>query len=380
MITLLKALIDLKYSSISVKLKITCIIHSLEIGGMERVMSILLNDFVQREQVVVTLLLIGRDRVVEFDLDKNIQIIKPEFTFDHTKRNWSTLKTMWFIRTNIQRIQPDCILSFGEMWNNLVLVSLKGKKNKVYISDRSQPNKNLGRLHNTLRNQLYPSASGFIAQTSQAATIAKNNNWNKNITIIGNPIRVLDLPEVEKENMVLTLGRLIPTKNVDQLINIFSNINNPDWRLQVVGGNAKQLNLLGQYTTQVETLGKTKQIKLLGEQKDVEYYLAKSKIFAFMSTSEGFPNALGEAMAAGCACIAYDCVAGPADIIDDGVSGFLIPLEDHQLYQKRLSELMADEDLRLRFGKAAVEKMKRFSSGKITQRYLDFILANENYH
>jgi glycosyltransferase involved in cell wall biosynthesis len=370
----------LKINNISQKYKITCIIHSLGIGGMERVMSILLNDFVQREHFEVTLLLIGRDRVVEFDLDKNIQIIKPEFTFDHTKRNWSTLKTMWFIRTNIQRIQPDCILSFGEIWNNLVLMSQKGKKNKVYISDRSQPNKNLGRLHNTLRNQLYPSASGFIAQTSQAATIAKNNNWNKNIAIIGNPIRVLDLPDVEKENLVLTVGRLIPTKNVDQLINIFSNINNLDWQLQVVGGNAKQLNLLGQYITQVEILGKTEQIKLLGQQKDVVYYLAKSKIFTFMSTSEGFPNALGEAMAAGCACIAYDCVAGPSDLIDDGVNGFLIPLNNHELYQKRLSELMADEDLRLRFGKAAVEKMKRFSSELITQRYLDFILANENPH
>jgi GalNAc-alpha-(1->4)-GalNAc-alpha-(1->3)-diNAcBac-PP-undecaprenol alpha-1,4-N-acetyl-D-galactosaminyltransferase len=127
---------------------------------------------------------------------------------------------MWFIRTNIQRIQPDCI-SFGEMWNKLVLMSLKGKKNKVYISNRSQPNKNLGRLHNILRDLLYPNASGFIAQTSQAATIVKNNNWNKNITIIRNPLRVLNLPEVEKEEMVLTLGRLIPAKNVDNLQTYF---------------------------------------------------------------------------------------------------------------------------------------------------------------
>ena len=72
-------------------MKITCIIHSLAIGGMERVMSLLLNDFVQREHIEVTLLLIGRDRVVEFNLDKNIKIIKPKFTFDHTKRSWSTL-------------------------------------------------------------------------------------------------------------------------------------------------------------------------------------------------------------------------------------------------------------------------------------------------
>lgn len=349
--------------------KINCIIHSLGIGGMERVMTILLNDFVQRKDVEVTLLLIGRDRVVEFDLDKNIKILKPKFTFDYNNRNWSTLKTMWFVRKNIQRIQPDCILSFGEMWNNLVLLALMGKKKKVYISDRSQPNKNLGKFHNILRNQLYPKASGFIAQTSQAAMIAKNNKWNKNIAIIGNPIRALDLPDVEKENSVLTVGRLILTKNVDQLINIFSNINNLDWQLQVVGGNAKKLNLLEQYTRQVQMMGKTNQIKLLGQQKDVEYYLAKSKIFAFMSTSEGFPNALGEAMAAGCACIAYDCLAGPSDMIDDGENGFLIPLGNKDLFQQKLKILMQNQVLREKFGLKAKEKMKIFKADEIALKF-----------
>ncbi|WP_157983103.1 hypothetical protein [Psychroflexus aestuariivivens] len=42
--------------------KISCIIHALGIGGMERVMSILLNDFAQRENVEVSLVLIGRNR------------------------------------------------------------------------------------------------------------------------------------------------------------------------------------------------------------------------------------------------------------------------------------------------------------------------------
>lgn len=354
-------------------MKITCIIHSLGIGGMERVMSILLNDFAQRKDVEVTLLLIGRDRIVDFELDKNIKVLKPNFAYNHSKRNCSTLKTMWFIRTNIQRIQPDCILSFGEMWNNLVLLSLKGTKNRVYISDRSQPNKNLGKLHNYLRNRLYPKAKGFIAQTSQAATIAEHNNWNKNIIIIGNPIRDFDLPDVDKESKVLTVGRLIPTKNVDQLITVFSNINCPGWTLEVVGGNAKKLDLLAQYTDQVKNLGKTEQIYLLGEQKDVAHYLAKSKIFAFMSTSEGFPNALGEAMAAGCACIAYDCMAGPSDMIDDGENGFLIPVGNIDLFQQKLKVLMRNQDLREAFGIKAKEKMKFFQADKIAEKFYQII-------
>jgi len=343
---------------------------------MERVMSILLNHFSKRENVEVSLVLIGRHRTIEFDLDERIKVFKPNFSFDNSRRNISTLKTLQFIRKTVKEIKPNVILSFGEMWNNLVLLSLRKIKVPIYISDRSQPDKNLGRLHNFLKKKLYPKASGFIAQTSQAAKIAKRKQLNTNIKVIGNPIRTLDLPEVKRENIVLTVGRLIPTKHVNRLIDVFSNIDDKAWQLHVVGGNAKNLDLLSQYQSQVKTLEKTEQIKLLGQQKHVELYLAQSKIFAFMSTSEGFPNALGEAMSAGCACIAYDCVAGPSDMIDDSENGFLIPVGNQELYQKKLELLMNDQSLREKFGKNAKEKMKHFDADKIAKRFYDVLTEN----
>jgi GalNAc-alpha-(1->4)-GalNAc-alpha-(1->3)-diNAcBac-PP-undecaprenol alpha-1,4-N-acetyl-D-galactosaminyltransferase len=259
------------------------------------------------------------------------------------------------------------------MWNNLVLMSLKGKKNKVYISDRSQPNKNLGRLHNTLRNQLYPSASGFIAQTSQAAKIAKNNNWNKNIAIIGNPIRVLDLPDVAKENLVLTVGRLIPTKHIDELIEIFKTVNNVNWKLVIVGGNAKNLNLLDGYTETVRKLGLEQKIKLVGTISNVSDYYKKAKVFAFTSSSEGFPNVIGEAMSYGLPVIAYDCTAGPSDLINDEKTGFLIEGRDQKAYVEKLKTLMQDTDLRNKQSSAALEKIKDFDAEKIAQQFFTFI-------
>lgn len=95
-----------------------------------------------------------------------------------------------------------------------------------------------------------------------------------------------------------------------------------------------------------------------------------------MSTSEGFPNALGEAMAAGCACIAYDCVAGPSDIIDDGINGFLIPMGNEVLFQRKLKILMENHDLRVEFGAEAKNKMKQFRADKIADNYFEFITSN----
>ena len=336
-------------------------------------MSILLNYFAQQTNSQVSVLLIGRYRKVAFELDDSIQVFKPPFTFDNTKRNISTLKTLSFIRKTVKSIQPDSILSFGEIWNNLVLLSLHGLDFPVYISDRSQPNKKLGKLHNFLRNLLYPKAKGYIAQTSFAAEIAKSKHWNKNITVIGNPTRDLNLPKIKQENIILNVGRLIPTKNIDKLIQVFYEIEQTNWRLEIIGGNAKKMNLLVNYRKLVKDLGKTSQIKLLGEQKKIDEYLAKSKIFAFMSTSEGFPNALVEAMSAGCACIAYDCIAGPSDMIDDGINGFLIPVGDEELYRQKLELLMNDQGLREKLGENAKEKIKQFDSDKIAKRFYDVL-------
>jgi hypothetical protein len=86
---------------------------------------------------------------------------------------------MRFLRKKVKNIDPDTILSFGEYWNNLVLLSLYGLKYPVYISDRSQPDKDLGRVQNRLRDLLYPKAAGFIAQTSKAKEICLNKRWNR---------------------------------------------------------------------------------------------------------------------------------------------------------------------------------------------------------
>jgi glycosyltransferase involved in cell wall biosynthesis len=356
--------------------KFIFIIHSLGIGGMERVMALLLNEFAKKfdGQHELHLILIGRKRELLQQIPDDIIVHKPSWEFNNTFRLFSTLRTLFFLRKTLKKLKPDCVLSFGELWNNLVLLASLGLRLPVFVSDRSVPNKNLGLLHNFLRKTLYPTAEGFIAQTDKAAKIAQNSSWNSNISIIGNPIEPFNHSEVQRRNIVLSVGRLIPTKNIDRLMNMFIQVNHDEnWKLLVVGGNAKRLNLLEEYKLWVRDNAKEKQIQLIGEQNNVKPFLAEASIFAFTSTSEGFPNALAEAMAAGCSCIAYDCIAGPSDIIDDGVNGFLIPEHDEELFKYRLHLLMNDKQLRDRFGRAAKEKMKKFEASAIAARFYKFI-------
>jgi GalNAc-alpha-(1->4)-GalNAc-alpha-(1->3)-diNAcBac-PP-undecaprenol alpha-1,4-N-acetyl-D-galactosaminyltransferase len=112
----------------------------------------------------------------------------------------------------------------------------------------------------------------------------------------------------------------------------------------------------------------------MGKMENVQDIYSRCSVFAFTSSSEGFPNVIGEAMAAGLPVIAYDCVAGPSEMITDGYDGYLIPLFEKKQFESKLAELMKDEDLRNRLGSNARESIKRYSYEKICEAFYNFIL------
>lgn len=356
------------------KIRICLAIPSLQPGGMERVMSEIAWNFSKRENVELHLLMFGIKRDVFYDIPEDMSVHKPDFKFNNRFRTLSTLRTIGYIRKEIKKINPDSVLSFGNYWNNLILLSCLGLKYPVFVSDRSKPDKNLGRVQNWLRKKLYPKAAGVIAQTQKAQDIYRKMYRNDNMVVIGNPIRELSPNNgVEREKIILSIGRLINTKHYDRLIDVFSEIDASDWKLVIIGGDALKLHNSEKYRQQVERLGLQERVILTGTLKNVDEYLYKASVFAFPSSSEGFPNAVGEAMAAGLPVVSYDCVAGPSDMIEDGKNGFLVPVFDDGLMKEKLVYLMEHEEERLKIGENARRSMTRFDKNEICQKIYDFI-------
>lgn len=348
------------------------VIHSLQPGGMERVFSILLNDFVSREGVKVDLILYGIKRDIFYNINPSIQVHLPGFPFDPSRRGLSTFKTIFFLRKKIKAINPDAVLSFGELWNNLVLLSTQGLKIPVFVSDRSQPDKPLSTLQQILRKFLYPKAYGIIAQTKKAKEVYQTIYKHNNLTVIGNPI-VQEMPIYQKKKEILMVARLIKSKHQNELIEIFASIQMRDWELTLVGDDHLKQNNKLVWKKLAEDLGVGDRVNFEGMQKDVEKYYGRASIFAFTSSSEGFPNVIGEAMAAKLPVVAYDCIAGPSDLIENEKSGFLIPLHDKKMFAEKLTILMENEEMRMEMGEVAKQAIQSFSSKKICNAYFDFI-------
>jgi GalNAc-alpha-(1->4)-GalNAc-alpha-(1->3)-diNAcBac-PP-undecaprenol alpha-1,4-N-acetyl-D-galactosaminyltransferase len=362
-----------------VKKKICFVIPSLQAGGMERVMSELASYFAEKADIELHMILYGISREIFYPIHGNIIIHKPLFTFNNELRFLSTLRTLWYLRKTIIRLCPVGILSFGEYWNNFVLLSVLGLKHRSFISDRSQPDKSLGLMHNFLRYFLYKTAYGLIFQTERAKEIFLTRHTHPNIAVIGNPIRIQDQENsrVSREKNVLMVGRLIRAKHQDLLIEMFARVSPPDWNLIIVGYDHLKQQNLGRLKELAIELKVEDRVIFTGKIDNVDHIYIKCSIFAFTSSSEGFPNVIGEAMAAGLPVIAYDCMAGPSEMISNGYNGFLIPLFDNQMFESKLSLLMQDKSLREKLGSNAKESIKKFSHEKICEDFYNFIVNHQ---
>jgi GalNAc-alpha-(1->4)-GalNAc-alpha-(1->3)-diNAcBac-PP-undecaprenol alpha-1,4-N-acetyl-D-galactosaminyltransferase len=342
---------------------------------MERVMSEIINYFSQTKKYEVHLVLYGIKREIFYTIAEDIIVHKPNFEFDNSKRTLSTLKTIRFLRKKIKEINPIFVLSFGERWNNLVLLSLLGTSIPVYVSDRSQPDKSLGFKDDFLRKLLYPKAKGIIVQTKKALQIYQQMYNHRNFKVIGNPIRPISETEIEKENYILMVGRYIKSKQQNKLIEIFSKLNAPNWKLVLLGYDHLKQNNQSEWEKLGTDLNVSDRVLFTGKQADVEHYYALSKIFAFTSISEGFPNVIGEAMSAGLPVVAFDCVAGPSDLITDNENGYLIPLNEDNLFVEKLQYLIDNPDKRNLLGQKAKKSIQWFELNYICKQFEEFLTS-----
>ncbi|WP_299434144.1 glycosyltransferase [uncultured Aquimarina sp.] len=327
-------------------MRITLVIPTFKQGGMERVMSELA-DYWSNNSMHIDLVFLVKHKPF-YEVNENLNSVStPNFTY---KKNLISkflykIKLLFYLRNKYKNLKTDVVLSFGEGYNSFVLLSGLGTRVNVFVSNRSNPFKELSLSLRIFQKMLYPTAKGIFVQTSLAKEIMLKKIQHKNIILMPNPVKIIHRVDAVKRNIVLNVGRLVPEKDQLTLIRIFDEINRKDWELHIIGDGP----LRSQLENEIRTRKLEENVKLLGIKRDLSVYMSKSKVFAFTSISEGYPNALCEAMAFPLACISFDCDAGPRDIIEDGENGFLIDKNNDELYKKRLLELMDSDELQNNF-------------------------------
>ncbi|WP_069814285.1 glycosyltransferase family 4 protein [Streptomyces sp. TP-A0874] len=166
---------------------------------------------------------------------------------------------------------------------------------------------------------------------------------------------------------VVAAGRLARVKRYDLLIRAFGQVvaARPDWRLRIYGGGAEKDRL----RALIERLDLYNHVFLMGPANPIEAEWAKGSIAAVTSSLESFGMTIVEAMRCGLPVVATDCPHGPGEIIDNGVDGRLVPPGSAKAVAAALLELINNDPLRLRMGRAALRDSARFDPARVAGRY-----------
>jgi glycosyltransferase involved in cell wall biosynthesis len=344
-------------------------------GGMERASCNLANLLQSHGCQVFYLAIFRQERF--FSLDDGIIFDEPKDEVSSVKLR--ILPTILRIRKTISRFRPDAVIVFNNFYSAICLCSLYGLGQRIYISDRASPlyawPKKI-RLFNKAIFRLIPPA-GVIAQTFVAAKYQRKLFRREiPICVIHNPIKSPRQIISEKKNHILAVGRLSdPLKGFDRLIRAFSMVRAENWKLIFAGGNPLQEGReIYELARSMEVHDK---VVFLGKVEDMERVYSESKIFVIPSRSEGFPNALCEAMAAGLPCVSFDFVAGPNEIIVNNENGLLVPNHSVAALASAIQYLVDSELDRLRIGNNAKSIIEKLNFDAIGKQYLKFIFPTE---
>ena len=217
--------------------------------------------------------------------------------------------------------------------------------------------------------------------------VKKELPYKNNALVINN-----ELPQAEdvvfspsRSKLILYPANYIKGKGHEYALESFSNLHkkHPDWKLRFVGGDMgleKNKRYKQSLIKTASELGMSDRIEWLGFVSDIDtHYLAASIILNF-SESESFSLTCLEGMFYGRTVIATDC-GGPSEIIDDGITGMLVPIKDIGRMCDAMDLIMSNPARREELAaKGYTCVREKFSNSKITDelhKIYDTALTNK---
>jgi glycosyltransferase involved in cell wall biosynthesis len=173
-------------------------------------------------------------------------------------------------------------------------------------------------------------------------------------------------PKTDTTFRVLYVGTIAPRKGVHYLISAFLQAQIPNSELLLVGGaSTRALRILVQ-----DTLSKHPNIKQEFwdfSRQDPKQVFGRCSILVLPSVEDGFGLVVLEAMACGLPVIVTSH-CGAADVVEEGVNGFVVPPRDVNAIAEKLTLLSKNDSKRIEMGKLAritakQHTQERYSSG-----------------
>ncbi len=328
---------------------IVVLVPSVTIGGREKVA---INTVKCLQEDYNVFLVVFDRKDIEYKVPCDIYCLNTPASNNKIKKIINVIsrgqKLLSFCRKN----KIDCIYSFGEAANLVgafvkrflkikLICSIHGFK-EVYKS--SLPNFFISKadkiicISKDMEREflnLYPNAPTCVVENGYEIGLYKN-----------------ETPFDPNAPKIVSMGRLVPIKAFDRLINAFISLKKikPKASLTIIGD--------GPESEKLRNLAKGADVNFVGYKQDPSEELLKNNIYILCSKNEGFPNSLIEALSCGLCIISVDCHSGPKEILSENYFpenikgivfekyGVLVPNSElaEDLIKKAVLELTEDKE------------------------------------
>lgn len=337
-------------------MKIAFILNCLSGGGIARVVATYANALAKDSRHQICLVLLHKMEHF-YEIDGRVSIIENPYLRKNLSKMEYALRTFFFLREKLAKSRFDRVISNGEWINSFVYLSSFGITPGLFFADHCNPQRMKQSPFAWLDKWTYKRVAGVLVLSEAARQKIIQRYCQKNVHLLKNPVELLKPVNIGKENVIISMGRLSPEKGQDILLKAFALID-CNWLLYILGEG----EMRGKLEALAQHLGIESRVKFWGNQKDIAYYLSKSKIFVLPSHTENFPMALLEAMSIGLPCVVTDCMAWRAsdDFIRDGENGIKVPVDNPQALAEGLKRLIESDQLQKKYSSESLKIREKF--------------------
>ena len=364
------------------KIKIVYIVDAFAVwGGIERVLADKINYLIGYYGYEVCLLTVNQGtHSVPYKLHPNVQKIDlgiqmyQQYNFHGIKRFFIRRKLNKLLNLQLKRaidkVSPDIIICVKLDFVG-VLLAVKGMAplivecHTLCKSDALEGSGLLRRLHSMYWKLLVRRVNAVVALTEGDATAWKR--WNRNVFVIPNAVNLNNHSSISdcRNKSAIFVGRFSTQKGIDSLLKIWSLVSekHPEWQLDIYGEGELRVH----YLSVINEMGAN--VHVFAPTTNIMEKYRENSILLLTSLYEPFGLVLPEAMSCGLPVVAFDCPYGPAEIITDGVDGFLIQNRNVEAFADKVCQLIEDEALRKKMGEAGALSSMRYSPDRIMPQW-----------
>ena len=299
----------------------------------------------------------------------------------------------------VRAFRPDVMMSFLKGMNVVAYaaraglgprpprwIAREGNNTDVVIDDEVRNPVGRWAVKTAVR-RVYRTADCVLANSHEMARGLERNLGvpHSRLRVIHNPIDVDQiqamaaepLPWAEGRRFIVTAGRLEHQKAHDLLIEAFAvSPSCQGLQLVILGKGSLEARL----KAQAAAMGVADRVHFPGFVANPWAYFARAELFVLPSRWEGFPTVVAEALACGAPALVTDCDFGPSEIVEHGLSGWVVPTGNLGAFRSAMEMMLSQPGLAASFAARGLRHVTDFGVAAMVDAYTTLFVEQALEH